>query len=133
MQSARYQLAVVVSIALITGLFYSQVCALNCTVYGCVTPASASDKSDQPGHCHEQQSEPEPPKPDNQPDCPAHAELSALMSSTLITVGTFSLSLHAPPVTPEIGLVTARPMGESLLRPDQTPFRAPPTYSILRI
>lgn len=54
MQSARYQLAVVVSIALITGLFYSQVCALNCTVYGCVTLASATEESGQPGHCHEQ-------------------------------------------------------------------------------
>lgn len=133
MRSARYQLAVVVSIALITGLFYSQVCALNCTVYGCLTPASATEKSDQVGHCHEQQSEPEPSKPDNQPDCPAHAELSALMSSTLITVGTFSLSLHAQAATPEIILITTRPVDESRLAPDLTPFKAPPTHSILRI
>ncbi|HEX5733184.1 MAG TPA: hypothetical protein VF131_10140 [Blastocatellia bacterium] len=138
MRSSRYQLAVVVSIALITGLFYSQVCALNCTVYGCPTPARATEKSDQPGHCHQQQSEPEPTKsdnkePDNQPDCPAHAELSALMSSTLITVGTYNLSLHAPEVAPEIILITTRFAGESRFAPDQSPFRAPPTHSILRI
>jgi hypothetical protein len=55
------------------------------------------------------------------------------MSSTLITVGTFSLSQHAPAATPEIILITTRPAGESKLAPDQTPFRAPPTHSILRI
>ena len=133
MRSARYQLAVVVSIALIAGLLYSQVCALNCTLYGCLTPSRATEESDQSGHCHEQQSEPAPSRPGNQPDCPAHSELSALISSTVIMVGTFSLSLHAPAAMPETGLMTFRPMGESRLAPDQAPFRAPPTYSILRI
>ena len=133
MRSARYQLAVVVSIALTTGLFYSQVCALNCTVYGCLTAASATQQGDQAGHCHEQESEPVPSKPGDEPDCPAHAELSALISSTVITVGTFSLSLHAQAATPEIGLMATRPAGEPRLAPDQSPFRAPPAHSILRI
>ncbi|HJQ69240.1 MAG TPA: hypothetical protein VKA70_09720 [Blastocatellia bacterium] len=133
MRSARYQLAVVVSIALIAGLLYSQVCALNCTVYGCSTPASATDKSDQPAHCHEQQSEPAPSHPDDRRDCPAHAELSALISSTVVTVGTFSLSLHAPDTTPQAEIMIARPASGPRLSPDQSPFRAPPTHSILRI
>jgi hypothetical protein len=133
MQPARYQLAVVVSIALITGLLYSQVCALNCTVYGCLTPASSTEQSDQPGHCHGQESKSDSSKHDNLPDCPAHSELSVLISATIIKVAAFNLSMYAPPATPEIVVVAAPSPGSLMLRPDQISFRAPPTYSILRI
>ena len=134
MQPARYRLAIFVSLALITGLFYSQVCALNCAVYGCLTPASATARSEQqPGHCHEQESKSDSPKPDDSPDCPAHSELSALISTTVIKVAAFNLSMHAPAAVPEITVVANPSPGDSLPRSDQISFRAPPTHSILRI
>jgi hypothetical protein len=133
MQSARYQLAVVVLIALLTGLLYSQVCDLNCTFYGCRLPQGATEQSDQTGHCHEQQPQPAPSEPDNsKPDCPSHSELSALISSTIISVGAFNLSLHAamPPSSVDTAILSTDVL---LVRLDQIPFRAPPTHSILRI
>jgi hypothetical protein len=139
MQPARYQLAVVVAIALITGLLYSQVCALSCTVYGCLKPASSTEQNEQPaGHCHEQESKSDSSKSDSSkqnglPDCPAHSELSVLISATFIKAAAFNLSLHAIPSTQEIVVAAAPPAGGLMLRPDQISFRAPPAYSILRI
>lgn len=133
MQPARYKLALVVAIALLAGLFYSQVCDLNCTFYGCRLPTTSEAKQgDQAGHCHEQQPKPAPPEPDNSPDCPAHSELSALISTTTISVGAFNLSLPATTL-PSSVYTAIQSTDVMLVGPDQIPFRAPPAHSILRI
>jgi hypothetical protein len=133
MRPVRFQLAVIVSLALIVGFSFAQVCALNCSFNGCLEPKKASHQNGQPGHCHQSEPQPGPREPDKSSGCPSHAELSALMSSTLTPVKLLHLNFYLQAGRPATGLALIFPPGRLLLKDDSTPFRAPPIDSVLRI
>jgi hypothetical protein len=133
MRLARYQLAVIVLLALIAGFSFSQVCALNCSFNGCSEPKKASRQNERPGHCHQSESQPGPDEPHKSSGCPSHAELSALMSSTLTLVKPLHLNLYVQAASPTADLALIFPPDKMLLKTDSAPFRAPPIHSVLRI
>ncbi len=133
MRPAKHHLAVVLSVAILVVLSYSQVCYLNCAFYGCAGAESVPRPAEQTGHCHQQQSEPEQSEPDGSTECPSHAELSALTSSRPVAAQGLYISLHLEVPTSADSFIAALPPARLLIIPDDAPLRAPPTRSVLRI
>lgn len=131
MRLAKCQLVVTVSLALIVGLLYSQVCYLDCAFHGC-SQRNKVVQSEKSGPCH-QEPESSRPEPDGPPDCPAHAELSALNGSRPALGQGLHFTLHAEASPATYRFIIRYSPDELLLKPDDGPFRPPPNHSVLRI
>jgi hypothetical protein len=112
---------------------YSQVCYLDCAFNGCSEYKEPIRQNEQSGHCHQEKKEPVSPERNEAPGCPSHAELSALMTSTLASVKIFNLDLHteAAPLASDIILI--HPPDKPAPGTDNIPLRPPPKHSVLRI
>jgi hypothetical protein len=142
MCTARNTLAATASLVAILGLLYSPLCVLKCDFSDCspLPIANLAADSEQPGHCHrsstEKQSSDQPdrgvPRPVNDSDdCPAHADMTALLS----------VSIRMPAVTglSSTLLVDASPSrahsfeGSAVGSSERRSFRSPPKRAAISV
>jgi hypothetical protein len=136
MQTAKYSLAVAMSFVLIAWLLCSQVCDLNCTVYGCSISASApteAPKSSAPhSHCHNHDSKQAPQSKQRQaPSCPGHFDIAARTPSLNPLRAADQPPALALPVY--VAFYSRTPNATSTIPTVSAPDRSPPANSVLRI
>ena len=147
MRIAKYSLVATVSVALIVGLVYSQLCSTICSFYGCspfetseVTECSQHNSArqngrEQSGHHGQNLNVPAPQESSRSHDCAVHTDLTATFSAAKNTIA--PLRQHEPPsvvaVLPILNLSPVNLIGNTHAR---APDRSPPqsvSISILRI
>src|SRR5688572_21352469 len=134
MRPAKYSLASLLSLVLVAGLMYSQVCAFDCAFNGCSTssPAPLQKSTNENGHCNRHKENPTPDKQNDSHQCLGHFDAVALRSSgTSANTSNNTpdmLGLIAEPFT-ILNISSQRLAAQFGPRPD----RSPPTHSVLRL
>jgi len=132
MEIPRHRLVLAISSLVIAGLFWSQVCDFNCTVYGCSTSSTATAHQSGDAHacCHRHNSHDTSPSPHDSRACAGHFD--SIAASTTISAGSSDTLEGAVAKLSSVIILDAsrvRPHLDSLNEPD----RSPPPLSVLRI
>ena len=122
------------SLVLVVGILCAQICAFNCSFYGCSmsSPVPTSQLTNVHAHCHQHQENTAPQKRNDSPQCAGHFDAIALASSrSSVYTSTQPLSSDALIVQSSLGFnpSTERQVVQSRGKPD----RSPPANSVLRI
>ena len=131
---AKYSLAAGLSLILTVGLLCSQICAFNCSLYGCAlsSPTRDSASHDEHAACHQHKENKAPQKHNGSHQCAGHFDALALGSSGN-SANTFHQipSAHIPITEPALffNASAKRLVVQSGRKSD----RSPPPHSVLRI
>ena len=134
MRVAKYLSAPALSLVLVVGLLGSQICAFNCSLYGCSVPSpvQTSANSSEHSHCHQRQKTTAPQKHNGSPQCAGHFDAVALASSRSSAYKSYQIPSADSLIiqtSPSFIKLPERQMVQSTGKPD----RSPPSYSVLRI
>ena len=122
------------SLVLVAGILCAQICAFNCSFYGCSISSSVpiSENTNEHEHCHQHKENTAPQKHNDSPQCAGHFDAAALASSRKSAyTSTQLLAVDALIVQSPLSFNPSpkRQVVESRGRPD----RSPPANSVLRI
>ena len=135
MAVAKYSLAAGLSLILTFGLLSSQICAFNCSLYGCTSssPTRGSANPDEHAACHQHKDNKAPQKHHDSHQCAGHFFDSVALSSSASSANAFHQipSAHVPITEP--ALLLNLPAQRHAVQSGRKPDRSPPLPSVLRI
>ena len=131
---AKYLSGPALSFILVVGLLCSQICAFNCSFYGCSisSPIPTSENLSEHGHCHQHKENTVPHKRDDSPQCPNHFDA--------VSLGSSKISVYKSHQGPSADVLIIHPSltfnassERQAVQAGGKPDRSPPAHSVLRI